>query len=431
MTKTTFDDLGLNPKLLQAVKEIGYLHPTPIQEEAIPYVLMGRDVLGIAQTGTGKTASFTLPMLEILGTARAKPRMPRALVLAPTRELAAQILENLNSYGKHTTLTAALMVGGDPMQAQTALLHKGVDILIATPGRLLDHILRSGLILTDVKFFVIDEADRMLDMGFIPDIEKIVKMLPKIRQTLMFTATMPALIKTLSAQFLQTPREISVSRQSSTGENITQEIYRTTSKNKINALYNLLRTLNPTSALVFCNRKIDVDKVKTALQQKNMSVVAMHGDMVQARRYENLEQFKSGEAKIIICSDVAARGIDIDDITHVFNYDLPHNPEDYVHRIGRTGRAGKSGHAITFVTEDDDKSLIALKKLIQQDLKEHIVQSDDLKAPTETPKQPLKKSRIVTEKKSEPKILKNNSQSKSDSSGFGDDVPSFMRDLRK
>lgn len=438
--QATFADLGLNPQLLKAIEEVGYTHATPIQEQAIPYVLMGRDVLGIAQTGTGKTASFTLPMLEILQTGRAKPRMPRALILAPTRELAAQILDNLNGYSKHTNITAALVVGGDSMPAQTALLQKGVDILIATPGRLLDHVLRSGLILTDVKFFVIDEADRMLDMGFIPDIEKIVKMLPKIRQTLMFTATMPNAIRNLTAQFLQNPREISVSRQSSTAQNITQQICRTTPRDKITKLYELLTELKPASALVFCNRKTDVDKVKTFLHKKHLSVVALHGDLVQAKRYENLEQFKSGQAKIIVCSDVAARGIDIDDISHVFNYDIPFNSEDYVHRIGRTGRAGKSGFAITLVTNEDEKLLDAVKKLIQKDIPE-IKTSQSRSAsppPASRPSAPQARpaprptpAKKHTEEKSSklPERFKqeDDEATKHNDSGFGTEVPAFMR----
>lgn len=433
-TKTTFTDLGLNTNLLKALGDVGYTHPTPIQEEAIPYVLMGRDVMGIAQTGTGKTASFTLPMLEIMGTSKAKPRMPRALVLAPTRELAAQILENLQGYCKYTNITATIAVGGDSMPAQTTALQKGVDILIATPGRLLDHLQRSGLILTDVKFFVIDEADRMLDMGFIPDIEKIAKMLPKIRQTLMFTATMPPAIRKLAAQFLQNPKEVAVSRQSSTVDNIKQELCRTSSRDKPEKLYSLLKSINPPMALVFCNRKMDVDKVKQHLLRRNLSVVAMHGDMVQAKRYESLDQFKSGQAKIIVCSDVAARGIDIDDISHVFNYDVPNNAEDYVHRIGRTGRAGKSGHAITLVSEHDDKLLDAVKKLIQKDIP--WMASADKPAPkTEARPQAQNKPAPPQQQKPKPpaaatKPAPQPEREDSDDdhgAGFGDDVPSFMR----
>lgn len=366
--KATFTDLGLNENLLKAIHEIGYIHATPIQEQAIPYALMGRDVIGIAQTGTGKTASFTLPMLEILGNGKARARMPRALILAPTRELAAQILDNFKEYGKYTNITAVLVVGGDSMNEQTAQLQRGVDVVIATPGRLLDHFQRGGLILTDVKFFVIDEADRMLDMGFIPDIEKIASTLPKLRQTLMFTATMPPAIKKLSATFLQNPKEVTVARQSSTAQTITQNLYMTGERQKAFDLLALLQQIDPPSALIFCNRKTEVEKIRRFLHQHKLKVVAMHGDMMQSKRYESLEQFKSGVARIIVCSDVAARGIDIDDISYVFNYDLPRNPEDYVHRIGRTGRAGKQGHAISFVTPEDDKNLDALHKLIQQQI---------------------------------------------------------------
>lgn len=435
--KTTFTDLGLNPQILKALNDVGYTHPTPIQEEAIPYVLMGRDVVGIAQTGTGKTAGFVLPLVEILQTGRAKPRMPRALVLAPTRELAAQIMDNLNNYSKHTTLKAALVVGGDPMPAQTAQLQRGVDILVATPGRLLDHVLRSGLILTDVKFFVIDEADRMLDMGFIPDIEKIVKMLPKLRQTLMFTATMPPVIRKLTTQFLQNPKEISVSRASSTGQNITQNLYHTTNGKKADVLARLINDLQPASAIVFCNRKLDVDKVKSFLQKKGLSVAALHGDMVQAKRYENLEQFKSGQTRILVCSDVAARGIDIDDIAYVFNYDLPHNSEDYVHRIGRTGRAGKQGHAITLVTDDDAKNLDAVKKLIQRDIPYFEGSTPLVPAPSAKPdikKQPAKagtkpasQPQARPPQPAKPAPVSHEKKSDQQSKGFGDDLPDFMK----
>ncbi len=421
----TFPDLGLNAQLLKAIEEVGYTNPTPIQEQAIPYILMGRDVLGVAQTGTGKTASFTLPLLEILQANKAKPRMPRALILAPTRELAAQIVENINNYGKHTNITSTLVVGGDSMPAQAAALQKGVDILIATPGRLLDHVQRSGLILTDVKFFVIDEADRMMDMGFIPDIEKIARLLPKIRQTLMFTATMPDAIRKLAGQFLQTPREISVSRQSSTGQNITQLLCKTTPRHKLDTLYDLIRDLTPSSALVFCNRKIDADKVRNFLYKKNVSVVALHGDLEQAQRYANLEKFKSGQAQIIVCSDVAARGIDIDDVSHVFNFDVPFNAEDYVHRIGRTGRAGKSGHAITLVTDEDSKTLDAVQKLIQKKIP--FLEKDAPKSPPAPPSKSSSTTPSSSSKPSSPPPLPAPAPAAKKEAGFGAEVPDFMR----
>lgn len=364
--KALFSDLGLSNKLLDALDAVGYKHPTAIQEQAIPVVLMGRDVIGVAQTGTGKTASFTLPLLEILQTGKAKSRMPRALILAPTRELAAQIQDNLKLYSKGTNITSTLLVGGEAMNEQAAQLQRGVDIVIATPGRFMDQFGRGGMILTDTKFFIIDEADRMLDMGFIPDIEKIAGFLPKLRQTLMFTATMAPEIRKLADKFLTNPKEITVARASSTNANISQFVYPTTAKHKANDLLEVIAELNPTSMLVFCNRKTDVEKVKTALNKKGLNAEGLHGDMAQSARYASLERFKSGDSKIIICSDIAARGLDIDDVTHVLNYDVPRHAEDYVHRIGRTGRAGKSGFSLTFVTGEDEKGYDAITKLIQQ-----------------------------------------------------------------
>lgn len=364
--QTTFADLGLGDALLKALDQVGYKHPTPIQEQAIPVVLMGRDVIGVAQTGTGKTASFTLPLLEILKTGKAKSRMPRALILAPTRELAAQIQDNLKLYSKGTNITSTLLVGGEAMNEQAAQMQRGVDIVIATPGRFMDQFQRGGMILTDTKFFIIDEADRMLDMGFIPDIEKIVSSLPKLRQTLMFTATMAPEIRKLADKFLSSPKEITVARASSTNANISQFVYATTIKHKPLDLINVINELKPTSMLIFCNRKTDVEKVKTALNKKGFKSEGLHGDMAQSARYASLDRFKAGESKIIVCSDIAARGLDIDDVSHVLNYDIPRNAEDYVHRIGRTGRAGKQGFSLTFVTAEDEKGYEAITKLIQQ-----------------------------------------------------------------
>ena len=361
-----FTDLGLGDALLSALDSVGYKHPTPIQAQAIPVVLMGRDVIGVAQTGTGKTASFTLPLLEILKTGKAKSRMPRALILAPTRELAAQIQDNLKQYSQKTNITSTLLVGGEAMNEQAAQLQRGVDIVIATPGRFMDQFQRGGMILTDTKFFIIDEADRMLDMGFIPDIEKIAGFLPKLRQTLMFTATMAPEIRKLADKFLTNPKEITVARASSTNAMISQFVYPTTAKHKAQDLLNIIAELKPPSMLVFCNRKTDVEKVKTALNKKGLNAEGLHGDMAQSQRYASLERFKAGESKIIICSDIAARGLDIDDVSHVLNYDVPRHAEDYVHRIGRTGRAGKAGFSLTFVTGEDEKGYDAITKLIQQ-----------------------------------------------------------------
>ncbi len=362
----SFADLGLSDTLLKAIIEVGYTTPTPIQAQAIPPALMTRDIIGIAQTGTGKTASFTLPLLEILQAGRSKARMPRALVLSPTRELAAQIQENFTLYGKYTGLTSALLVGGDAMGEQISLLDRGVDVLIATPGRLLDHISRGRVLLTAVKIFVIDEADRMLDMGFIPDIEKIGTLLPTMRQTMMFTATMPPSIKTIADKFLSNPKQITVSRPSSTATTVTQHIVRTSVKDKNHDLIALLQLKPEQSTLIFCNRKQDVDKVYRVLHTQKYACVAIHGDMPQSKRYENLNAFKAGTAKIVVCSDVAARGLDIDDVACVINYDLPFSSEDYVHRIGRTGRAGKTGETIALVTPEQDKHLDAIQKLIEK-----------------------------------------------------------------
>lgn len=439
-----FSDLGLGPKLLEALDIVGYKHPTPIQAEAIPIILMGRDVIGIAQTGTGKTASFTLPLLEILQNGKAKSRMPRALILAPTRELAAQILDNLNQYSQKIPLTAVLLVGGDSMGEQTTQLQKGVDVLIATPGRLMDHFKRGSLILTDTKFFIIDEADRMMDMGFIPDIEIIAGFLPKIRQTLMFTATMPLEIRKLAKKFLSNPKEISVARTSSTASTITQNIFHTTSTKKPADLLALLKELNPSSTLIFCNRKTDVDRVKAALVKNRIKAEAMHGDMAQSQRYASLDRFKSGESSIIVCSDIAARGIDIDNVSHVINYDVPRHAEDYVHRIGRTGRAGKSGLALTMVTPDEDKNLEAIIALIQQDIP--VLAKPALREeskPREKAQQPApaavkNEERPARGKKSQlsappPPVQTRPQKTKPDENndeiqlGFGDDIPAFMR----
>lgn len=428
----TFVDLGLSDNLLKAIQEVGYTSPTPIQAQAIPPALMTRDVLGIAQTGTGKTASFTLPMLEILQSGRSKARMPRALVLSPTRELAAQIQENFVLYGKYTGLTSALLVGGDAMGEQTSLLERGVDVLIATPGRLLDHFSRGTLLLTAVKMFVIDEADRMLDMGFIPDIEKIVSMLPTMRQTLMFTATMPPSIQRIADQFLSNPKQITVSRPSSTATTVTQHIVRTNIKDKNHDLLALIKGHEDRSTLIFCNRKQDVDKVYRILHTQKLQCVAIHGDMPQSKRYENLNAFKSGAAKIIVCSDVAARGLDIDDVARVINYDLPFNSEDYVHRIGRTGRAGKSGETIALVVPEQDKHLDAIQKLIQQTLPELKLEKRTAPAvkaerPPQQPTPERKPQQTKPRPENKPSRDRDDEADGPSPKGFGLDLPGFMR----
>jgi superfamily II DNA/RNA helicase len=361
--KTTFADLGLSEPLLRAVGEAGYLYPTPIQEQAIPVVLMGRDVLGVAQTGTGKTAGFTLPMLDILAGSRAKARMPRSLILEPTRELALQVAEQFVKYGKHLSLNHALLIGGESMSDQRDALEKGVDVLIATPGRLLDLFDRGRVLLADCKVLVIDEADRMLDMGFIPDVERIVGFLPKLRQTLFFSATMAPEIRRLADAFLQNPKEISVSRPATVAATIVSGLVWVRQHDKREALRRLLRKEEVQNALIFCNRKIDVNVLYKSLKKHGFSVGELHGDMDQPQRFATLNRFKAGEIKLLVCSDVAARGLDIGGLSHVFNFDVPYHAEDYVHRIGRTGRAGREGHAYTLSAPEDARNLAAIEKL--------------------------------------------------------------------
>ena len=360
----TFDELGLAPEVLKAVAETGYTVPTPIQAQAIPHVLAGRDVLGIAQTGTGKTASFTLPMIDKLSRGRAKARMPRSLILEPTRELAAQVAENFETYGKYNKLSMALLIGGVSFGDQEKKLDRGVDVLIATPGRLLDHCGRGKVLLTGVQIFVIDEADRMLDMGFIPDIEEICKKLPFTRQTLFFSATMPPEIQRLTDTFLHNPERIEVARPSSTGATITQVLVKTTRDGKRDVLQRMIEEDNVKNAIIFCNRKRDVSVLERALSKSGLSAGAIHGDLDQSTRTKTLDGFRKGTIRLLVASDVAARGLDIPDVSHVFNYDVPSHAEDYVHRIGRTGRAGKSGTAVTLATREDGKYLAAIEKLI-------------------------------------------------------------------
>ena len=363
-TESGFVPLGLSEPVLRAIAEMGYREPTPIQVQAIPVVLMGRDVLGVAQTGTGKTASFTLPMLDILSGSRARARMPRSLILEPTRELALQVAENFVKYGKHLRLTHALIIGGESMSDQRDVLMRGVDVLIATPGRLLDMFERGGLLLTDTRILVIDEADRMLDMGFIPDVERIVSLLPRTRQTLFFSATMAPEIKRLADAFLQNPKEISVSRQASVATTIIQKFTLVAEHDKREALRRLIRSEDVQNALIFCNRKRDVDVLYKSLTRHHFSVGALHGDMAQPVRFATLERFKAGEIRLLCCSDVAARGLDIGGLSHVFNFDVPIHAEDYVHRIGRTGRAGREGRSYTLATPDDRIAVEAIEKLI-------------------------------------------------------------------
>jgi superfamily II DNA/RNA helicase len=363
-SRPLFADLGLSEPVLRAIAEMGYRHPTPIQEQAIPSVLMGRDVLGTAQTGTGKTASFTLPLLDILTGARARARMPRSLILEPTRELALQVADNFVQYGKYLKLSHALIIGGESMSDQKDVLMRGVDVLIATPGRLIDMFERGSILLTDVKILVIDEADRMLDMGFIPDVERIVSLLPKNRQTLFFSATLYPEIRRLADAFLQNPKEITVSRPASVATTIVEGLALVAEHDKREALRRLIRTQNVQNALIFCNRKRDVDILHKSLTRHKFDVGALHGDMAQTVRFATLEKFKANDLRLLVCSDVAARGLDISGLSHVFNFDVPHHAEDYVHRIGRTGRAGLEGHAFTIAMPEDRGAVEAIEKLI-------------------------------------------------------------------
>ncbi|RPF70640.1 DEAD/DEAH box helicase [Aurantiacibacter spongiae] len=360
---TTFADLGLSEKLLNAVSEAGYTEPTPIQAEAIPAVLMMKDIIGIAQTGTGKTAGFVLPMIDILASGRRRALMPRSLILEPTRELAAQVAENFEKYGKNHDLSMALLIGGVQMGDQIKALNEGVDVLIATPGRLMDLFERGKILLNGCELLVIDEADRMLDMGFIPDIEYICSKLPEQRQTMLFSATMPPPIAKLGKQFLDNPKRIEVSRAASTNENITAFKIPLKSREKRETLRWLLRNDHVDTAIVFANRKTTVRELNRDLQRAGFASGEIHGDMDQASRVKELDRFKSGDVNILVASDVAARGLDIKGVSHVFNYDTPWHPDDYVHRIGRTGRAGNKGRAFTFVAEDDAENIANVEKL--------------------------------------------------------------------
>jgi superfamily II DNA/RNA helicase len=366
-TSVRFDDLGLSPDVLRAVTESGYTTPTPIQAKGIPEVLKRRDIIGIAQTGTGKTASFTLPMIEMLARGRAKARMPRSLILEPTRELAAQVAESFERYGKYNKLSMALLIGGVSFEDQDRKLDRGVDVLIATPGRLLDQFERGKLMLSQVQILVVDEADRMLDMGFIPDVERICKLIPFTRQTLFYSATMPPEIQRLTEQFLHNPVRVEVARPATTATNITQEVVYVPNNDwaKREGLRRLIRECEADikNAIVFCNRKRDVDVVAKSLVKHGFSAAPLHGDLDQSLRTKTLDAFRANELTILVASDVAARGLDIPAVSHIFNFDVPFHADDYVHRIGRTGRAGRSGHAFMLATERDGKNVDAIEKL--------------------------------------------------------------------
>ena len=425
-----FADLGLSDELLEAVAARGYTEATPIQSEAIPQILMMRDIIGLAQTGTGKTASFTLPMIEILSGGRARSRMPRSLILTPTRELAAQVAENFDIYGKNHKLTKVLLVGGESMGEQIKQLEKGVDVLIATPGRLLDLFERGQILMTDIKILVIDEADRMLDMGFIPDIEKIISRLPITRQTLLFSATMPPEIKKLTEKFQSNPKTISVDKPATTAETIDHRFMKVPSAQKRAALKSIIERENVKNAFVFCNRKRDVDTLGKWLKDKGFSAAPLHGDMVQSKRTETLQAFKDDKIVLLVCSDVAARGLDVTAVSHVFNFDVPINADDYVHRIGRTGRAGQLGKAWTLWSEDDDKLVDAIekrtgKKLVVEEYEGGFAKP--AKAVEEKPQKQVSKEPRREEKSSKPRPKPTKSYEDDEPKGFSnDDLPAFL-----
>ncbi len=443
-----FTDLGLSPETLKAIAERGYETPTPIQEKAIPAILMARDVVGLAQTGTGKTAGFTLPMIEALSGGRARMRMPRSLVLEPTRELAAQVAENFEVYGKYHKLTKALLVGGESMGEQMKLLERGVDVLIATPGRLLDLFERGAILLNDIRILVIDEADRMMDMGFIPDIERIVSLLPPNRQTLLFSATMPPEIKKLADRFLSNPKEVTVAAAATTATTVKQMLVMTHPKKKRDVLDKLLKTEDVKNAFIFLNRKRDIATLADWLKHKGYKAGPMHGDMVQAKRNEVLQAFKDGQVTLLVCSDVAARGLDVQGVSHVFNYDVPMHPDDYVHRIGRTGRAGREGRAWMLGTEDDRKYIDAIERLIKKPIDRAEVEAgggepdrEERRPRAERPERSEKRSERPERGDRRPERSEQKRPEKAASSrrpaqdeddgpdvvGFGDDVPAFLR----
>ncbi|MCJ8140183.1 DEAD/DEAH box helicase [Falsirhodobacter halotolerans] len=448
---TKFTDLALDPRVLKAVQEAGYDSPTPIQAQAIPHALEGKDVLGIAQTGTGKTASFTLPMITLLGKGRARARMPRSLVLAPTRELAAQVAENFETYAKHTKLTKALLIGGVAFGEQDKLIDRGVDVLIATPGRLLDHFERGKLLLQGVQIMVVDEADRMLDMGFIPDIERIFSLTPFTRQTFFYSATMAPEIERITNTFLQNAVKIEVARQNSTSNTIEQALVNVTpsrkdrsSAEKRDALRDLIRSEGEacTNAIVFCNRKIEVDVVAKSLKSHGFNAAPIHGDLEQRQRMATLDGFREGTVHILVASDVAARGLDVPSVSHVFNFDVPTHPEDYVHRIGRTGRAGRKGKAFTLATPTDEKYVTAIEALVGQPIPRAAVSAPVAPAPAAPTEEPREERTTRSRRRRSsdredrapraeaPKAERPAAERAPDTSGpvlgLGDHVPDFM-----
>jgi len=449
-----FSDLNLNTKILKAIDEAGYETPTPIQAGAIPAALEGKDVLGIAQTGTGKTASFTLPMIHLLARGRARARMPRSLVLCPTRELAAQVAENFDTYSKHLKLTKALLIGGVSFKEQDLLIDKGVDVLIATPGRLLDHFERGKLLLTGVQVMVVDEADRMLDMGFIPDIERIFGLTPFTRQTLFFSATMAPEIERITNTFLSAPTRVEVARQATASETIEQAVvmFKASRREREGSEKRaVLRALiegegsKCTNAIVFCNRKTDVDICAKSLKKYGYDAEPIHGDLDQSQRTRTLDGFREGNIRILVASDVAARGLDVPSVSHVFNFDVPSHAEDYVHRIGRTGRAGRDGKAMMICAKRDEKNFDAIEKLIQKEIpriENPNAQIDDAQTPSKPRRSKAGSEAEQPKRKSEKAVAQNETREKAPAqtkdrnrsrknqshsvAGMGDHMPSFI-----
>ena len=435
----SFEKLGLGEKTLKAISESGYKNPTPIQEQAVPPLLAGRDFIGIAQTGTGKTASFTWPMLDLLSTSRVRARMARGLILEPTRELAAQVAEALETYGKYHNPKTALLIGGTSMADQERVLERGADIIIATPGRLLDHFGRGNLMLSGVRILVIDEADRMLDMGFIPDIQEILRLTPFTRQTLLFSATMHEEIEALAMNYLQAPLRIAATSPATVAAAVTHRIVSTPDSQKLSLLKSLMQAQEVENGIIFCNRKRHVDLLFHALKKAGFKVAALHGDLDQIIRMRTLLEFRNKEVDFLVASDVAARGLDIPHVSHVFNYDVPHHAEDYVHRVGRTGRAGHTGYALTLATDEDGKYLQEIEKLIGQPIEKTHPQKTPQKTSEISSKPSLRKSRKSSNRRpsrppSRPsRAAPHKPPSESDDSddsdilGFGDQAPQFLR----
>ena len=429
----SFADLGLSEELLRAIGDSGYTDPTPIQKGAIPSVLMGKDLVGIAQTGTGKTAAFVLPMIDILGHGRSRARMPRSLILEPTRELAAQVAENFEKYGKYHKLSMALLIGGVQMGDQVKALEKGVDVLIATPGRLMDLFSRGKIMLNDCSLLVIDEADRMLDMGFIPDIEEIAARLPRQRQTLLFSATMPPPIQKLAAKFLSDPKTIEVARPATANTNIEQRLVLTRGDKKREVLRSVLRHEEVKNAIIFANRKTTVRELATSLKRSGFAVGQIHGDMEQADRIAEFDRFKRDEINILVASDVAARGLDVKGVSHVVNFDVPWQPDDYVHRIGRTGRAGAKGIAITLATKEDGEAVTNIEKLIGlkipragQDEAEGSAEQPEKAERADKPKREKARKTTPTREKPAAPVARRADPEVEDDGGWNGPLPSFL-----